>query len=71
MVGKWKPITNYVEPNWDNVGEIRPLLFWRGRDGAAFGYMRDGELFDAKWLYMGDSGKVTHFLEVHAPDEIG
>jgi hypothetical protein len=70
MLGKWRPISDYVEPSWDDVGDICPLLFWRRRDGAAFGYMRDGELFDAKWVYIGDSSKVTHFLEVPAPDQM-
>ena len=69
MVGKWKPIADYVEPSWDNVGDISPLLFWRRRNGAAFGYIRDGELFDAKWVYICDSNKATHFSEVSAPDE--
>ncbi len=42
----------YVEPSWDKGEEIPPLLFWRKRNGAAFGYIRDGELFDAKWVYI-------------------
>ena len=68
MVGKWKPIAEYVEPSWEEV-DILPMLFWRARKGAAFGYIRDGELFDAKWVYMSDAGKATHFSEISAPDE--
>jgi len=69
MVGKWKPIADYVEPSWDKVADISPLLFWRRRNGAAFGYIRDGELFDAKWVYICDSNKATHFSEISAPVE--
>ena len=69
MVGKWKPIADYVEPNWDKVEDVHPLLFWRKRNGAVLGYSRDGELFDAKWVYVCDSNKATHFSEVTAPDE--
>ena len=69
MVGKWQPIADYVEPSWDGVEDISPLLFWRRRVGAAFGYIRDGELFDAKWVYICDSAKATHFSEVSAPIE--
>ena len=46
-----------------------PLLFWRQRNGAVFGFIRDGELFDAKWVYVCDSNKATHFAEVIAPEE--
>jgi hypothetical protein len=69
MIGKWKPIAQYVEPSWEQVGDIVPMLFWRARKGAAFGYIRDGELFDAKWVYMCDSNKATHFSEISEPDE--
>jgi hypothetical protein len=69
MVGKWKPIAGYVEPSWDKVRDISPMLFWRARKGAAFGYIRDGELFDATWVYICDAGKATHFSEISAPDE--
>ena len=34
-----------------------------------FGYIRDGELFDAKWVYICDASKATHFSEISAPDE--
>ena len=68
MVGKWKPIAEYVEPSWDKVGDISPMLVWRARKGAAFGYIRDGELFDAKWVYISDAGKASHFSEISAPD---
>jgi hypothetical protein len=69
MVGTWKPIAEYVEPSWDKVADVVPILVWRPRKGAAFGYIRDGELFDAKWVYMCDSNKVSHYSEVSAPDE--
>jgi hypothetical protein len=68
MIGKWKPIVQYVEPSWEEVADIVPMLFWRTRKGAAFGYIRDGELFDAKWVYMCDSNKATHFSEISGPD---
>ena len=45
-----------------------PVLFWRGKkEVAVFGYIRDGELFDHKWMYVCDSSKVTHFSEVNGP----
>jgi hypothetical protein len=69
MVGKWKPIAEYVEPNWDTAGDMPPLLFWRKRNGVALGYIRDGELFDAKWVYICDANKATHFADISAPDE--
>ena len=68
MTGKWKPIAEYVEPNWEEVGDISPMLFWRARKGAGFGYIRGGELFDAKWVYICDASKATHFSEISAPD---
>ena len=68
MTGKWKPIAEYVEPSWEEVGDIAPMLFWRARKGAAFGYIRDGELFDARWVYICDASKATHFSEISAPD---
>jgi len=68
MIGKWKPIAEYVEPSWVEVGDISPMLFWRARKGAAFGYIRDGELFDARSVYICDASKATHFSEISAPD---
>ena len=68
MAGTWKPIAEYVEPSWAEVGDISPMLFWRARKGAAFGYIRDGELFDARWVYICDASKATHFSEISAPD---
>ena len=44
-------------------------LFWRGAKGAVFGHIRDGELFDHKWVYVCDSNKVTHFTEVEGPEK--
>jgi len=44
----WKPIVEYVEPNWVKLGtDLPPALFWRPKKGASLGYIRDGELFDA------------------------
>ena len=68
MTGTWKPIAEYVEPSWEEVGDVSPMLFWRARKGAAFGYIRDGELFDARWVYICDASKATHFSEIGAPD---
>ena len=65
----WKQIDEFIEPNWEKAGtEGAPNLFWRGRKGAVFGFIRDGELFDHKWLYVCDSNKVTHFSEVNGPE---
>ena len=68
MAGKWKPIAEYVEPSWEEVGDISPMLFWRARKGAAFGYIRDGELFDARWV--DHASKATHFSEISAPSKV-
>jgi len=47
----WKPVGEYVEPDWVKLGtDLPPTLFWRPKHGAILGYIRDGELFDAKWL---------------------
>lgn len=65
----WKQIDEFIEPNWEKEGlELSPTLFWRGKKGAAFGFIRDGELFDHKWHYVCDSNKVTHFSAVNGPD---
>ena len=66
----WKPIDAYIEPDWDKVGTALPaVLFWRDKKGGAvFGYIRDGELFDHKWVYVCDSNKATHFSEVNGPE---
>jgi hypothetical protein len=59
----------YIETNWEKVGTSgAPLLFWRGAKGALLGYVRDGELFDQKWIYVCDANKVTHFSEVNGPE---
>lgn len=64
----WKPVAEFVEPNWLKTGtDVPPFLFWRSKKGAVLGYIRDGELFDAKWIYVCDSNKVTHFSEVNGP----
>jgi hypothetical protein len=66
----WKQIDEFIEPNWEKVATPGPpTLFWRGKkDAAVFGYIRDGELFDYKWLYVCDSNEVTHFSEVNGPE---
>jgi hypothetical protein len=69
MVGKWKPIAGYIEPCWETVGDFPAMLFWHAHKGAAFGYIRDGELFDANWVYICDARKASHFSEITAPDE--
>ena len=39
------------EPNWVKLGtELPPVFFRRPKKGATLGYIRDGELFDAKWV---------------------
>ncbi|AHB48633.1 hypothetical protein W911_09915 [Hyphomicrobium nitrativorans NL23] len=66
----WKPVAEYVEPNWLKDGtELPPFLFWRVKKGAVLGYVRDGELFDWKWIYVCDANKVTHFSEVNEPGD--
>lgn len=66
----WSIIADYTEPDWERVGTTAPpQLFWRPKKGATFGYIRDGELFDAKWIYVSDANKVSHFSLVEAPDE--
>lgn len=66
----WKQINEFIEPNWEKVNAERmpATLFWRGAKGAVFGHIRDGELFDHKWVYVCDSNKVTHFSEVNGPE---
>jgi hypothetical protein len=65
----WTPIASFVEPDWDKPGATpAPMLFWRpSKNAATFGFIRDGELFDAAWLYVCDSNKVTHFTEINGP----
>ncbi len=50
----WKHIDEFIEPNWEKVGtELPAILFWRGKKSSAvLGYIRDGELFDHKWVYV-------------------
>lgn len=66
----WKKIDEYIEPNWEKIDAEKcpAVLFWRGAKGAVFGHIRDGELFDHKWVYVCDSNKVTHFSEVNGPE---
>jgi hypothetical protein len=33
------------------------------------GYIRDGELFDAKWIYVCDANKVSDFSTVNGPGD--
>jgi hypothetical protein len=65
----WKQIDEFIEPNWEKMAALAsPVLFWRGKkEVAVFGHIRDGELFDHKWMYVCDSSKVTHFSEVNGP----
>jgi hypothetical protein len=66
----WKPAADYVEPNWVKLGtDLPPTLFWRPKQGATLGYIRDGELFDAKWIYVCDSNKVSNFSTVNPPGD--
>lgn len=69
---QWRDISDYAEPEWDvaNVS-VSPSLFWRPRGGATFGFVRDGELFDAKWIYVSDASRVTHYAPVTAPEGDG
>jgi hypothetical protein len=65
----WKSIDEFIEPNWEKLGTSgAPVLFWRGAKGAVLGYVRDGELFDHKWIYVCDANKVSHFSEVNGPE---
>lgn len=65
----WKDIAEFIEPNWEKAGtQGEATLFWRGKKGAVFGYIRDGELFDNKWLYVCDANKVTHFSPINGPE---
>jgi hypothetical protein len=64
----WADISDFKEPDWDAAGApVPPALFWRPKKGATFGYIRDGELFDAKWIYVSDSNKVSHYALVGEP----
>lgn len=65
----WTPIASFAEPDWDKPGVAPlPVLFWRpSKNAATFGFIRDGELFDASWLYVCNSNKVTHFSEINGP----
>jgi hypothetical protein len=66
----WKSIDEFIEPDWEKVGtELPATLFWRGKTSSAvLGYIRDGELFDHRWVYVCDSNKATHFSDVNGPD---
>jgi hypothetical protein len=64
----WKQIDEFIEPNWEKDGtSSAALLFWRPEKGPVLGYIRDGELFDHKWMYVCDSNKVSHFSDVNMP----
>jgi hypothetical protein len=67
---EWKQISDYAEPDWDKEGtDLPPVLFWRpAKSSATLGYIRDGELFDSKWVYVCDSNKVSHFTAINAPE---
>lgn len=64
----WKPITDYVEPDWDSGRDAAPMLLWREKKGGAvYGFIRDGEVFDHNWVYVCDANKVTHIAEITPP----
>lgn len=67
---QWKEFGDFVEPDWERLGTAVavPSLFWRPKKGATFGFVRDGELFDAKWIYVSDANKVSHFMTIEGPD---
>lgn len=66
----WKPVGEYVEPNWVKLGtDLPPILFWRSVKGAVLGFLRDGELFNTKWIYVCDANKVSHFSAVNVPGD--
>ena len=66
----WKPIAEYIEPDWVKEETVHPpVLFWRPAKGATLGYIRDGELFDAMWVYVCDSNKVTYFSMINEPTD--
>ena len=65
----WKHIDEFIEPKWEKVGTAGPAtLFWRGKKEPVLGYIRDGQLFDHKWLYVCDSNKATHFSDINGPE---
>lgn len=66
---QWKSISDFQEPDWEGAGTSAavPALFWRPKKGATFGFIRDGELFDSKWIYVSDANKVSHFLLIEDP----
>ncbi len=67
---QWTEIADFVEPDWEKVGNTAPpALFWRPKKGPTFGYIREGELFDAKWIYVSDANKVSHFSLVDGPED--
>ena len=40
----------------------------RSKRAPGLSHVRDGELFDHKWIYFCDANKVSHFSEVNAPE---
>lgn len=65
----WRPIAEYQEPVYDKPAEpVLPVLFWRPAKGATLGHIREGELFNAAWIYVSDSNKVSHFCTVNGPE---
>jgi hypothetical protein len=68
VAATWQLISGYLEPNWAATTNVAPSLFWRKGKGAVLGFIRDGELFDAKSVYVCDANKVTHFSEIVAPE---
>ena len=67
----WKKIDEFIEPNWEKMAALAsPALFWRGKkEVAVFGYIRDGELFDHKWMYVCELEQGDSFLRGERPRE--
>ena len=65
----WKKIDEFIEPNWEKMAALAsPVLFWRGKkEVAVFGYIRDGELFDHKWMYVCEFEQGDPFLRGERP----
>ncbi len=67
----WTQIDEFIEPNWEGLDpqQVPPNLFWReAKQAVVLGFIREGELFDYKWLYVCGSNKVTHFSGVNGPE---
>ena len=64
----WKQIDEFIEPNWEKAETpMAANLFWRGKKGAVFGYIRDGELFDFRWQYVCELEQGDSFFRSQRP----